>query len=268
MIHHTYANLIELAAITDTCPDPIQRLCAIFRFVEHANDDSLRESLQWHTAHFLHSCCTFIEDKRERTARLESEMTTLKMIQTQPHLQPTPHPSGVRSNAALASSAARQETVGRTQIGATAIELFDQTNWKVSGNVFTKSRKSYASLVTFEFGAVVARLSLTIRKGPSHWFTVGLISSKLSKMVLTEYLPTLTGGAGWELHPTCLYAMQNGFDTSYGYACLGGREGQRVVMEADGREGKRTLKLSQDGETQPVYFTNIPIPFRFAVYIY
>ncbi|KAK2952667.1 hypothetical protein BLNAU_12316 [Blattamonas nauphoetae] len=47
----------------------------------------------------------------------------------------------------------------------------------------------------------------------------------------------------------------------------GGREGQRVVLEADGREGKRTLKLSQDGETQPVIFTNIPVPFRFAVYI-
>ncbi|KAK2952739.1 hypothetical protein BLNAU_12388 [Blattamonas nauphoetae] len=47
-----------------------------------------------------------------------------------------------------------------------------------------------------------------------------------------------------------------------------GRVGQRVVLEADGRDGKRTLKLSQDGETQPVFFTNIPVPFRFAVCIY
>ncbi|KAK2956486.1 hypothetical protein BLNAU_8540 [Blattamonas nauphoetae] len=45
-------------------------------------------------------------------------------------------------------------------------------------------------------------------------------------------------------------------------------DGQLVVLEADGREGKRTLKLSQDGETQPVFFTNIPVPFRFAVNIY
>ncbi|KAK2947022.1 hypothetical protein BLNAU_18024 [Blattamonas nauphoetae] len=210
-----------------------------------------------------------VKKEKERTAQYENEMTTLRMTQTQPPLQPAPHSSGVRSNAALASSAARQETVGRTQIGAAAIEqlLFDQTDWTLSGNVFTKSRECYASLVSFEFGAVVARLSLTIRKGPSLWFTVGLISSKLSNEALTEYLPTLKGGAGWELHATCLYAMQNGFDTSYGYACLGGREGQRVVMEADEREGKRTLKLSQDGETQPVYFTNIPVPFRFAIHI-
>ncbi|KAK2944179.1 hypothetical protein BLNAU_20926 [Blattamonas nauphoetae] len=47
-----------------------------------------------------------------------------------------------------------------------------------------------------------------------------------------------------------------------------GGVGQRVVMEADGREGKRTLKLSQDGETQPVFFSNIPVPFRFIVHPY
>ncbi|KAK2948336.1 hypothetical protein BLNAU_16682 [Blattamonas nauphoetae] len=55
-------------------------------------------------------------------------------------------------------------------------------------------------------------------------------------------------------------------NSEYG-VCKCNKFGQRVVLEADGREGKRTLKLSQDGETQPVYFTNIPVPFRFAVVI-
>ncbi|KAK2952703.1 hypothetical protein BLNAU_12352 [Blattamonas nauphoetae] len=61
---------------------------------------------------------------------------------------------------------------------------------------------------------------------------------------------------------------QNWKALNKGSACLGGREGQQVVLEADGREGKRTLKLSQDGETQPVFFTNIPVPFRFAVSLF
>ncbi|KAK2942478.1 hypothetical protein BLNAU_22589 [Blattamonas nauphoetae] len=204
---------------------------------------------------------------QETIQQLEMELAELRSNQTRPHLQPAPHSSGVRSNAALTSSEARQGTVERSQIGAVVIELFDQTKWTVSENVFTKSREWYASLVSFEFGAVVARLSLTIRKGPSLWFTVGLISSKLSNQLLTEYLPTLKGGAGWELHATCLYTMQNGYDTSNGDACLGGREGQRVVIEADGREGKRTLTLSRDGMTQHVSFTDIPVPLRFAVNI-
>ncbi|KAK2943776.1 hypothetical protein BLNAU_21314 [Blattamonas nauphoetae] len=54
-IRQTQKSLIEISEITDQCPDPVKRLRAIFRFFEHANDDSLRESLQWHTAHFLHA---------------------------------------------------------------------------------------------------------------------------------------------------------------------------------------------------------------------
>ncbi|KAK2952669.1 putative protein kinase [Blattamonas nauphoetae] len=83
-----------------------------------------------------------------------------------------------------------------------------------------------------------------------------------------DHLVQQKGGAGWNVYPTYRFARQNGQNSSFGSACLEGREGQRVVLEADGREGKRTLKLSQDGETQPVFFTNIPVPFRFAVYIH
>ncbi|KAK2946112.1 putative CBL-interacting protein kinase 31 [Blattamonas nauphoetae] len=161
----------------------------------------------------------------------------------------------------------RQGTVGHSQIGAAAIELFNQDEWTVSGNVFTKRLITFDSLVSFEFGAVVARLSLTIRNGLNKSFAVGIVSSNLSNEALTKYFPNLKGGAGWNVYPTYRFARQNGQRTDMGSACLGGRNGQRVVLEADGRRGKRTLKLSQDGETQPVFFTNIPIPFRFAVCI-
>ncbi|KAK2959867.1 putative CBL-interacting protein kinase 3 [Blattamonas nauphoetae] len=209
-----------------------------------------------------------LKTKNETILRLERELAESRSNQTQPPLQPAPHSSGVRSNGPLASSVARQGTVLRSQIGAAAIELFYQTMWTVSGNVFTKSHGSMSSLVSFEFGAEVARLSLTIRKGPNYPFFVGIISSSLSDDALTDYIPNLKGGAGWNLRPSNRCARQNWKDTNEGSACLGGSEGQRVVLEADGREGKRTLKLSQDGETQPAFFTNVPVPFRFAVSIY
>ncbi|KAK2950557.1 putative Calcium/calmodulin-dependent protein kinase type II alpha chain [Blattamonas nauphoetae] len=209
-----------------------------------------------------------IKTKNETIVRLERELAESRANQIPPPLQPTPHSSGVCSNGPLTSSASRQGTIGRSQIGAAAIELFDQIKWKVSGNVFTRSKGSYASLVSFEFGAVVVRLSLTIRKGPSNTFTLGIISSSLSNETISRHFPNLKGGAGWDLYPNWRYAKQNRIETNRGSACVRGREGQRVVMEADGREGKRTLKLSQDGKTQPVFFPNIPVPFRFGVCIF
>ncbi|KAK2947593.1 hypothetical protein BLNAU_17498 [Blattamonas nauphoetae] len=75
----------------------------------------------------------------------------------------------------------------------------------------------------------------------------------------------MKGGAGWNCYPTIRISRQNNKESHEGSACKAGAVGQRVVMEADGRGGKRTLKLSQDGETQPVFFSNIPVPFRFVI---
>ncbi|KAK2943130.1 putative Calcium/calmodulin-dependent protein kinase type II alpha chain [Blattamonas nauphoetae] len=181
-----------------------------------------------------------LKTKNETILRLERELAELRSNQTQNPLQPA------------------------------AIDQFYRTRWTVSRNVFTRSKSSFpthASLVSFEFDSVVACLSLTIRKGPNNLLSVGIISSSLSKEAITRYFPYLEGGAGWELRPNDRYAIQNWKSVNKGSACVGGEEGQRVMVEADGREGKRTLKLSQDGETQPVFFSNIPVPFRFAVFI-
>ncbi|KAK2942480.1 hypothetical protein BLNAU_22591 [Blattamonas nauphoetae] len=153
--------------------------------------------------------------------------------------------------------------------GAAAIERYAKNKWEVSENVFTKAALEAASLLTYEIGAVVARLTVTIRADPESKYVVGVLSPKLStdaekhRLIFTRG----KGGAGWDLGPRGRSVMQNLKVTHKGTACKAGVEGQRVVIEADGREGKRTLKLSQDGETQPVYFTNIPVPFRLGVCI-
>ncbi|KAK2947033.1 hypothetical protein BLNAU_18035 [Blattamonas nauphoetae] len=153
------------------------------------------------------------------------------------------------------------------KIGSTAIERYTGKEWTVYEFVFRKADSNFATLLSFEFGAVVSRLSLNIQKGPTDTFAVGLISSSQSNEALKIYFPVLVGTAAWELFADGRWAIQSGSHTHQGSACEAGKKGQRIVLEADGREGKRTLKLSQDGKTQPVYFTNIPVPFRFAVFI-
>ncbi|KAK2959540.1 hypothetical protein BLNAU_5589 [Blattamonas nauphoetae] len=162
-----------------------------------------------------------------------------------------------------------EEIKQRTRVGAAAIELFTQSDYSLSGNNFTK-RKKYGGgcLVSFEFGAVVARLSLIIQSVPQLNYVIGIISSALAANAQTTPLPSLTGGAGgWDLWSGNRLTWLNGNHTNLKAACAAGSTEQRVVIEADGREGMRTVRMSQDGQTQPAFFTNIPVPFRFAVYI-
>ncbi|KAK2960731.1 putative Hsc70-interacting protein [Blattamonas nauphoetae] len=161
-----------------------------------------------------------------------------------------------------------EERKRQSQVGAAAIELFPQPNYTLSGNKFTKQSTGGGCLVSFEFGAAVARLSLIVGNISSN-YAIGIISSTLAANVQTTPFSNLIRGAGgWELHPRGRYTCLNGKITNKGQACQTGAAGQRVVIEADGREGRRTVRMSQDGQTQPAFFTNIPVPFRFAVYIH
>ncbi|KAK2949723.1 hypothetical protein BLNAU_15297 [Blattamonas nauphoetae] len=232
---------------------------ALWRLNESSDKHLLAERETWKEE---------LKSLHDQNIRLEKELAELKSRQVQPAPQSAPPATPPKPAPTPPHDQQTLGTGGQTHLGAAAIELFDQTSWTVSGNVFSKSNNKQASLLSFEFGRVVARLSLTIRKGPNDSYVVGVISSSWSKKALTRYFPDVKGGAGWNLHPEARYAEKNNIITNRGSACLGGKEGQRVVLEADGREGKRTLKLSQDGETQPVFFTNIPVPFRFAVHIF
>ncbi|KAK2953808.1 hypothetical protein BLNAU_11211 [Blattamonas nauphoetae] len=154
--------------------------------------------------------------------------------------------------------------------GAAAIEVFQQDKFTLAGNVFTNTESSsYHHLLSHSFGADVVRITVIIRtiNGSLYY---GLISTDLTEQAKTaqSWFMNMKGGAGWNCHSNYRYSEQNGNSSHKGSACKTGAAGQRVVMEADGREGKRTLKLSQDGETQPVFFSNIPVPFRFVVHPY
>ncbi|KAK2959657.1 putative Protein kinase domain containing protein [Blattamonas nauphoetae] len=158
------------------------------------------------------------------------------------------------------------EVVSR-RIGADAIEWPGESLWIVTGNVFTHTEGFCFPILSFSFGKVVARFTFTIdRLTDSTAF--GIVASSLTEDVKGRNFRTMMGGAGWDVFEDGRYAQQNLKVYSKGSACAAGRDGQRVVLEADGRDGKRTLRLCQDGQTQPTFFSFIPVPFRFAIQIH
>ncbi|KAK2947809.1 hypothetical protein BLNAU_17229 [Blattamonas nauphoetae] len=151
--------------------------------------------------------------------------------------------------------------------GIAAIEVFQQDEFALTGNVLTKISITIRHLLSHSFGAVVVRFTFIIR-AINDSFHFGLISTALTEEIMKEQdlFISLRGGAGWNCYSDFCYLVQNKKASHNKSACKAGMIGQRVVMEADGREGIRTLKLSQDGETQPVFFSNIPVPFRFVIH--
>ncbi|KAK2946985.1 hypothetical protein BLNAU_18071 [Blattamonas nauphoetae] len=151
--------------------------------------------------------------------------------------------------------------------GVAAIEVFRKKKHIPIGNVLVKTGSGWTTLLSSTFGPQVVRITFIIRSVKKYFFFTGLIAAALTEQAKTydNVVGKLHGGAGWMLHPSLLSVYHDGKESHEGSACKTGAVGQRVVMEADGRDGKRTLKLSQDGETQPVFFSNIPVPFRFAI---
>ncbi|KAK2963454.1 hypothetical protein BLNAU_1496 [Blattamonas nauphoetae] len=154
--------------------------------------------------------------------------------------------------------------------GAAAIEVFQHDKFTLAGNVFTKSVTDYSFLFSPSFGPVIARITFIIRSYDGSAFATGLIATNMVEQAMhfQGWFSSLKGGASWALYPSSQHAHHQNHASHLGSACKAGAVGQRVVMEADGREGIRSLKLSQDGVTQPVFFTNIPVPFRFGIYAY
>ncbi|KAK2959596.1 putative CBL-interacting protein kinase 17 [Blattamonas nauphoetae] len=154
----------------------------------------------------------------------------------------------------------------RSRNGADSIEWFQADGYSRSGSVFTRTGGDYPTLLSFSFRKVVSRFTFTFRRITVSTF-IGFATSFETEKVKYGWvsLTNLLGGAGWDVFEDERSAHQFWKDYSRGSACAAGKKGQRVVLEADGRDGKRTLRLSQDGETQPTFFSNIPVPFRFAI---
>ncbi|KAK2959629.1 putative Carbon catabolite-derepressing protein kinase [Blattamonas nauphoetae] len=159
-----------------------------------------------------------------------------------------------------------EERVVSSRNGADAIEWFQSFKYSLSGNEFTRKRGHNTPLLSFSFGKVIARFTFTFRR-ITYWNSIGIVASSQTEKVKKGGVDftDLVGGAGWDVHDDHRCAGQIGKVYSLGSACAAGKDGQRIELEADGRDGKRTLRLCQDGETQPTFFSNIPVPFRFAI---
>ncbi|KAK2958874.1 hypothetical protein BLNAU_6123 [Blattamonas nauphoetae] len=95
-----------------------------------------------------------------------------------------------------------EEERGRqSKVGAAAIEFYPPSAFSLTGDKFTKTVNSWTgNLLSFEFDAVVARLSLIVGCVPRNKFDIGIVSSTISNEAQTTPLHRLTGGAGcWEL---------------------------------------------------------------------
>ncbi|KAK2963862.1 hypothetical protein BLNAU_939 [Blattamonas nauphoetae] len=155
----------------------------------------------------------------------------------------------------------------QSKIGAAAIEWFSDGCYSPSGSVFTRTGGSNPTLLSSEFGQVVVRFTFIFKQITS-CTRIGLVgNAQLDKVKSGTYFTDFSDGGGWDMLTGCQYQKHKGKNSNSGSACVGGKAGQRVVLEADGRDGKRTLRLSQDGQTQPSFFSHIPVPFRFALYL-
>ncbi|KAK2958844.1 hypothetical protein BLNAU_6093 [Blattamonas nauphoetae] len=163
----------------------------------------------------------------------------------------------------------KEEMKRQSKVGAAAIEWFPADGYSLNGSVFTRSGRGSGSptLLSAEFGNVVVRFTFTFQTITS-CTRIGIVASAQTATVKggSDFV-LIVGGAGWDMHSKCRYDRQDWKSVQSGTACAAGRGGQRVMLEADGRDGKRTLRLSQDGQTQPTFFSNIPVTFRFAIWI-
>ncbi|KAK2950107.1 hypothetical protein BLNAU_14909 [Blattamonas nauphoetae] len=154
-------------------------------------------------------------------------------------------------------------------LGEHAIAYYSTTINKQESTFSQSVDRRSSFLLSFEIGHAVARFSFVLGSKPDLDFFFGIVESIQSEAAFRSWFPALKGGAGWgmSLH-LGKHMFQNGKHAHSGKVYLDLVPGQTIVLEADGREGRKTLKLSQDGQTQPAFFTNIPVPFRFAVSMY
>ncbi|KAK2963623.1 hypothetical protein BLNAU_1188 [Blattamonas nauphoetae] len=205
------------------------------------------------------------EESENALKRKMEEMATL-MHHEQPKVNDGKHEGSEGTEQQLEGQLERtDERVVSIRTGADAIEWFESERWWLIDSIFTCHKPSYTTLLTFSFEKVVARFTFIIRQITDN-NSLGIIATKQTDAVKRGLdFSGLFGGAGWNVRQNHTKAVQNWKTAASGSVCAAGKAGQRVVLEADGRDGRRTLRLSQDGQTQPTFFSHIPVPFRLAI---
>ncbi|KAK2942938.1 hypothetical protein BLNAU_22149 [Blattamonas nauphoetae] len=154
-----------------------------------------------------------------------------------------------------------------SKTGADAIELFDEDFIIKTGNTFTLRQRPENKQTNFIpktlfsplISSDVAQLSFTITHSYREYF-IGAVSAHLVYTgtqidIFIEEHGTATWGQDYTPPAP---AQANAAPPPQ-------RQTIQVVLEADCRDGKRTIKLLDDGAVISAFFTNLPLPFRFAI---
>ncbi|KAK2946605.1 hypothetical protein BLNAU_18441 [Blattamonas nauphoetae] len=153
-----------------------------------------------------------------------------------------------------------------SKTGADAIELFDEDFIIKTGDTFTLRERPENEKTNFIpktlFSPVtssnVAQLSFTITHS-SFGFRLGAISPHLVDFgtqddIFSEEHRTATWGED--------YTPPAPAQANVAHPVQWARQ---IVVEADCRDGRRTVKLFHDGEVNQVFYLNLSLPFRFVI---
>ncbi|KAK2951764.1 hypothetical protein BLNAU_13257 [Blattamonas nauphoetae] len=153
-----------------------------------------------------------------------------------------------------------------SKTGADAIEIFDEDFFIKTGNTFTLRQRPENEVTNFIpktlfsplISSDVAQLSFTITHS-SGGYSVGAVSPHLVDAGTQTILRNEKHGrACWGVNYTPpAPAQANGAPPS--------RYTRKFVLEADCRDGRRTVKYSSDGTVFSDFFSNISLPLRFAI---
>ncbi|KAK2944633.1 hypothetical protein BLNAU_20432 [Blattamonas nauphoetae] len=150
--------------------------------------------------------------------------------------------------------------------GADAIEIFDEDFFIKTGNTFTLRQRPENEKTNFIpktlfsplISSDVAQLSLTFTHS-SGGYRYGAISPHLVDTGTHEDLFRETRGrATWGFRYTPPAP-------AHGNGAPAQQQTEQIELEADCHVGRRTLRLLEDGDVHSDLFTNLPLPFRFAI---
>ncbi|KAK2951646.1 hypothetical protein BLNAU_13385 [Blattamonas nauphoetae] len=153
-----------------------------------------------------------------------------------------------------------------SKTGADAIEIFDEDFIIKTGNTFTlrerpeNEKTNFIPKTLFSpiISSDVTQLSFTITFSDGGYRFGAVSPHLLDTGTQNDIWDEPNGRACWGKNSTPpAPAQANGAPHP--------RYTRQAVLEADCRDGRRTLKILDDGTVYSAFYTNLPLPFRFAI---